>query len=209
MKNEPDELNEVGIGGMRRTYKENQIEIDFRTYGHPLCINDDEQFSEKTVMNFIVQSYASSCLTLLNQMKTYKESKTHKSMNDCAMLYFPAMFCFRHYIELKLKYLYMCYTDKPFKANTHDLSFLHGELVKAGFKHNVFKKPLQYIEDREFYMDIKDSDAFVFRYLIKQDFKCKEKLIIPMFEFDTIQTFITDIEHYTNILLVNEIINKK
>ena len=208
MKNKPDELNEVGVGGMLTTYKESQVEIDFRTYGHPLGINDDEHFSEKTVLNFIAQSYASSCLTLLNQMKNYRIAETHKSMNDCAMLYFPAMFCFRHYIELKLKYLFMCYTDKPF-ISSHNLSNLHEDLQKVGFNHKVFEKPIQYIMNQEYYMEMKDSDASVFRYLIKQDLQCKEKLIIPMFEFDTIQTFITDIEQYTNILLLNEIINKK
>lgn len=202
-------LNEVGVGGaISTTYKENQIEIDFRVKGHPLGIDDSEQFSEKTVLDFVVRSYASSCLTLLKRMENYKDAETYHDMNECALRYFPALFCFRHYLELKLKYLYMCYTNQTFNIASHNLMDLHSELKEVGFNHNVFDKPIQYIKDREYYMNVSDGDASVFRYLIKRDFQCKEKLIIPMSEFTTIKDFILDIEHYTEIMLFNRMVGK-
>lgn len=202
-------LQECGYGEtIQKTYKSQEIEIDFRVFGSPLGDKNIESFSEKSVLNFVAQSYANSCLTLFHRVEEYKDTDKYSIMDNCALRYLPAMFCFRHYIELKLKYLYMCYANEEYNSNTHNLSTLLQELKGKGFPSNVFDLPIEYIKERECFTSIDDGNDSFFRYLIDKDMKCKEHLNIPMFEFDKIKTYILDIEYHTRLMLTNKFIRE-
>lgn len=145
-------------------------------------------FSEITLLNFVTKSYANSCLTLFKKLTEYNPKDLDNIKNtNIAYRYLPAMFTFRHYIELRLKTLYMILAKQSFTFN-HNLSALLKEVKEAGFDKNVFDEPIKFIDKYE-----KHNDEH-FRYLITKEFQCTKKLEIPMFQFDKIKKFIQDIE---------------
>ena len=186
-------LKERGVdGAIRSRYAEDKMIVDFH-FTDSTILPDTENFSEKTVVYFVARSYYKSCQKLLKQVNKYKPSDRYRQMDDCAYRYLPAMFCFRHYLELKLKYLYMFYADESFNVNSHSLSELLEELKEKGFDGDVFDKPVAYVESLE---NSHGNGDLYFRYLLNKNLECPDSLEIPMFELSDIRQFITDIEHY-------------
>ena len=140
-------LNEQGIeGAMSISYGKNTMIIDFRNNNDPLGLGTDN-FSEKTVFDFVATSYASSCLTLLNRMKDYRDAEDYRQKDQCSYRFLPAMFCFRHYVELKLKHLYMCYHQEEYMEN-HNLRKLCEDLKKENlFNMGVFDEPGRFVDE--------------------------------------------------------------
>ena len=208
-KTERKSLQERGVeGAIHRTYYKDRVVVDFRFSDDNFRTNT-ENFSEKAVIDFVAKSYYKSCLTLLNQLNNYKYSDKYRLMDECSYMYLPAMFCFRHYIELKLKYLYMIYANESFNVKSHCLQDLLDELKDKGFKHNVFDEPVKYIESLENIPNSQQhSSDFYFRYLVDRDIVCQETLEIPILECKKIQQYILDIEYITEILYWNEKIRK-
>lgn len=201
-------LNETGYSGaMGISYCEDKMLIDFRINYDPLGINVPESFSEKTVLGFVTRSYADSCITLLDKMRKYKDAKTNTSKDYCAYRYLPAMFCFRHYLELKLKFLYLYYHNESFDTSCHSLKGLLEDLKKnSTFLSDVFDEPIAYISELEKFEPNGKVEASCLRYLISNDFKCKEHLEIPMFELDKIKNFILRIEQTTGLMLTTKLL---
>jgi len=197
------QLNEVGYSGaMGLHYSENEMWIDFRLDYDPLGISVPESFSEKTVLDFVTRSYADSCLTLLDRMSKYKDAEDYTSKNNCAYRYLPAMFCFRHYLELKLKCLYLYFHNESFDTNCHTLQKLLDDLKKnSAFQSDVFDEPIAYISEIEKYEPNGKVEASCLRYLVSNEFKCKEHLRIPMFELAKVRKFILQIERTTELML--------
>ena len=196
-------LKEKGAHSYNATLKSDKVIYDFRV--NP---NDPKQqgiVSEKNLLYFVALSYKNSCLKLLEQMRKYDKDKNN--YNSLAKYYLPAMFCFRHYIELELKLLYMDWHNEQF-LNNHNLKDLLKDLEKNGTCDiGVFKAPLEYLAQLE---QINNKPNFeFFRYLIDANFVCKESIEIPMFEFDKIQHFINQIETQTTIMKVNSLSNNK
>ena len=203
-KSERKQLKEKGIEGARQTmYGEDSIVVDFR-FTDKNIRPDLENFSEKTVIDFVAKSYYKSCLTLLKRVNEYELSDQFRQMDDCAYRYLPAMYCFRHYLELKLKYLYMIYANESFNVSSHSLSALLSELKQKGFNDKVFDEPVAYIESLERIPNSQQQNGdFYFRYLIDRDIVCQESLDMPMFEFEKVRKYITDIEQATEFLCWN------
>ena len=203
-KKDRKHLQEKGIdGAIHKTYYKDKIVVDFRFTDSNFRI-DTENFSEKTVIDFVAKSYYKSCLSLLNQVSKYDYDSKYHEMDNCAYRYLPAMYCFRHYLELKLKYLYMVYANESFNAESHSLSTLLTELKSKGFTHNVFDKPVEYIESLEKIPNSQQHSCdFYFRYLIDRNIVCQESLEIPMFEYEKIKEYILDIEQTTDLLYWN------
>lgn len=201
-------LQEKGIeGAMQIAYSDDKIVVDFRFIDSTI-LPGLENFSEKTIIDFVAKSYYKSCLTLLKQVNNYERSNIYSEMDNCAYRYLPAMYCFRHYLELKLKYLYMYFANESFNVDSHNLSNLLQELKDKGFSHNVFDEPVAYIESLEIIQNNHSHADAYFRYLIDKNIICQETLEIPMFEFPKIKKFITDIEHYSD-QVIDELFTKK
>lgn len=208
IRNERKKLNEKGIvGSIQKRYNSDNVTIDFRFDGNPLGLEKFENFSEKSVLNFVVQSYANSCLTLLKRVEEYENKNTYSAKDNCILRYLPALYCFRHYLELKLKYLYMYYANEAFNSNCHNLSELLQELKEKGFSSDIFKAPIEYIENLENNDSTYKSNDYFFRYLIDKELNCKEHLVIPIFEFKKIKDFILNIEYQSSLLLTNKFLN--
>ena len=183
-------------GGIQRCYRKKDMSIVFKFNDN---IFNSETFSEITLLNFVAQSYADSCLTLLLRMEGYNIDASARENNFCSTRYLPAMFCFRHYLELKLKCLYMVLTRQSFDFN-HKLNMLLEEVKQKGFSNNVFDEPINYIEN------IENGDEAFFRYLISTKFDCVDEINIPMFEFKRIKNFIIDIEQAYNLFVTDKVL---
>lgn len=169
-----------------KTFYDDKIVVSFQFRDNMLF--HGETFSEITLLNFVAKSYANSCLTLFKKLTEYNPQETNSIKNESiSYRYLPAMFTFRHYLELRLKTLYMVLKKQSFNFD-HNLSALLGELKESGFNSNVFDEPIKFIENYE-----KGNDEY-FRYLITKNFQCTKKLEIPMFQFDKIKSIIQDIE---------------
>lgn len=194
-------LSEIGTGFYRVTKKSDKVIYAFRTKVKSLNNAIQENFSEKNVLYFVARSYKDSCLKLLQQMKSYDNNITLSE--NLALLYLPAMFCFRHYLELQLKLLYMDWHKEEY-CDSHDLNLLLENLEKNNTCNmSVFKEPIEYITKLE-QINGKSAVEF-FRYLINREFECKESIEIPMFEFDKIFHFIGNIETQTTIARINNL----
>lgn len=190
-------LKEKGLGFFNIKLNDDKVIYNFH-----IGTGSNESFSEKNVLNFVARSYKESCLRLLEQMKHYK-----KDNEKLALLYLPAMFCFRHYLELKLKLLYLDWHNEEF-WNTHDLNDLLDDLEKnSTCDMGTFRAPIDYITHLE-QINNKQTVEF-FRYLIDPQFNCKESIEIPMYEFDKIFNFIANIERETTIAKINSLSNNQ
>lgn len=196
-------LNEKGIeGAMAITYGEDRMIIDFKTPNGFLGM-DGESFSEKTVFDFVATSYASSCLTLLSRMKEYYKAEDYRKKDQCSYRFLPAMFCFRHYIELKLKYLYMCYHQEEYLGN-HNLRKLCEDLKKDNlFDMGIFDEPIEYIEKIEKFIPNGKVDESYFRYLANKNFQFQEHLEIPFSDIEKIENYIREIEFRVSQVRMN------
>lgn len=157
--------------------------------------------SEIDIIGFVTNSYKNSCLRLLKEMSRYKCNKDQKSVIDYMHYYLPAMFCFRHYLELKLKYLYMVWCKKSFYMG-HSLNNLLSELEdESHTEFSFFEEPIEYINMLE--SAITSSQEEYCRYLIDKDFNSNSSLVIPMFELKRILSYINTIETRTTIMFLN------
>ncbi len=198
---ERKELNKKSVSRpLYILYDEKEINIPIKSNVEAL---KNETFNKVALQNFVAQSYAESCLTLLQRVDNYVISDSNLKKHSCALRYFPAMFCFRHYLELKLKYLYMRLTDKEFDTNSHKLSELLNEVKHEGFKYNVFDEPVKYVEDIE-------EGPDYFRYIMNKALDCSaNNLKISVFQFDKIREYITEIEFRVEMYLTCDFLKKR
>ena len=78
----------------------------------------------------------------------------------------------------------------------------------SAFQSNVFDEPIAYISEIEKYEPNGKVEASCLRYLVSNEFKCKEHLEIPMFELDKIKNYILRIEQITALMLTNKLLTK-
>ncbi len=178
-------IHQTGLwGGLLEEYDENEANFSFR---FKLDQYNLKNFSEITELNFVAESYARACLTLLKEVNKYNLGNQTSINKKRIYRYLPAMFCFRHYLELRLKCLYMDLTKESFSME-HSLSKLLEEVKNAGFNMDSFDKAVEYISNLE-----KNDDSY-FRYLISKSFKSVDKLTIPVHEFAKVNNWINKIE---------------
>ena len=94
--------NEGCYKAILREYFEDEMCINFRFYDN--LILGKETYSVITLLDFVAKSYADSCLTLFRRLEDYDFNNMPTQNNNISLRYLPAMFCFRHFIELKLKW---------------------------------------------------------------------------------------------------------
>lgn len=175
-------------------FYEDKIYIDFRVGNFPCA--------ELAVFEYVTASYKNAALLLLLELEKY-DALDNKIYKQCSTTFFlPAMFCFRHYIELKIKCLYMWYYKEGLLLdngkNSHKLKELFEKLQKtSNNKFSVFTRAIDYIEKYEkFSIDNKSNPSY-FRYLTDKNYKFEEHLEIPISDTKIIKNFITEIEFRT------------
>jgi len=155
-------------------------------------LGDDEMFvnfSEINILNFVADSYKCSCLTLFLKLREYVNVKTLAGTIYCAYRYLPAMFCFRHYIELRLKCFYMKQNREFCEVcNGHNLTEICNKIKEKGFSLKAIKQAIEYVNN------IEKNDETFFRYLISPSYNCSKNIKIEMLEYDKIRGIITEIE---------------
>ena len=170
---------------LSKTCFENVVIMNFKFFDD--FIYDGETFSEITVLDFVAKSYAESCLTLLSKVDTYQFDDTHSSVNYTTYRFLPAMFCFRHYLELRLKCIYMEINFTSFETS-HNLIDLYNDIKEHSLDFKVFEEPINYINQFE------NGNEEFFRYLISKNFVCCESLPMPMHDYSKIKKYISSIE---------------
>lgn len=171
-------------GTITYKYAEDEAIIDF-------C-EDADTSSELLETKFVIDSYFESCCTLLYKVEQYRNAQNINDRKKCLLNYLPAFFCFRHYLELRLKYLYMLHTNKVFSAK-HDLSILHESLRNAsGLKYDVFNKPIELVESIERINNYKCSEFS--RYLITKQFDFKKKIDVVIDDTMKMREMLIEIE---------------
>lgn len=198
-------LNPIGITG-HYVVQNNQDNTTVR-FRFNVNLQDEttqENFSELNVLNFVVNSYKNSCLYMANIINKNQSKKRSELLS----LYIPLNFCFRHYLELKLKLLYSDFTDETFLFD-HSFSDLTKDLKNnANYKANIFDAPIKYIEN------IEKGYPEHFRYLMHKDKTTKrkiftEEIIMPNNIGETIINFINHIETGTQIERLNRLSTNK
>lgn len=139
------------------------------------------------LLDFVAVSYAESCLTLIKRIKEYDDEDSLSTNEARAYRYLPAMFCFQHYLESRLKYLYLTITRKQADSN-YDLTDFLNAIKQYGFSLNVFDEPIKFIDQ------IEKNRVEYFRHLLAEKFAGADQLEIPNYEFDKIKGYITNIE---------------
>ena len=158
------------------------------------CDNDKQAPAELTEFKFVVDSYFESCFVLLTEVEKYATSDGFKDKKRCLLKYLPAVFCFRHYIELKIKYLYMQHTGKSFNTNEHSLSVLLKELQEdSGLDYAIFNSSISYISEIEKIDNNERFDAFS-RYLVDRNFNFSKKLSIVLDDIKRMKRSLVEIE---------------
>ena len=185
-KNIPKSL-ENQSGEITYSCYDNKAIIDF-------CDNDKQTPAELTEFKFVVDSYFESCFVLLTEVEKYATSDSFNDKKRCLLKYLPAVFCFRHYIELKIKYLYMHHTGKSFNTNEHSLSVLLKELQEAsGLDYAIFNSSISYISEIEKIDNNERFDAFS-RYLVDRNFNFSKKLSIVLDDIKRMKRSLVEIE---------------
>lgn len=144
------------------------------------------------VLPFLIDSYKNSCLQLLHTLKQHIPFNEAKKSKYYATFYLPAMFCFRHYVELKLKYLYAYYGQKTFETN-HNLRSLASDLNKV-YPNNLFDSVVDYIDSLERFFPEGKTDDTYFRYLVDKNFVVENSLEISLQNIEKVEFFITELE---------------
>lgn len=165
--------------------------------------------SEFQVLEFVINSYKTSCITLLNELKRYTQLENVKDKITMLQYYLPAMFCFRHYIELKLKYLYMYYNHETFNSSSHNLQVLLDQLKKKNESpYKIFDDAIEFLKQYEKFVPNGNNFDSYFRYLFDKQFNREEKLTIPIAEISKIENYILEIEFRILCIQNNEFIRK-
>ncbi len=160
------------------------IEVAFRYKEKLPDGKEQENFNELNVLHFVANSYMNSCICIIEKIK----KGLHNKKDDIITLYLPLMFCFRHYLEMKLKLLYVDCANELFDKG-HKLSDLRDALNGKGYIDvNIFNSAIDYIENLE------NNYPEHFRYIVATDYKFTDKLIIPKNVCDVIFNYINHIE---------------
>ena len=117
------------------------------------------------------------------------------------------MFCFRHYLELKLKQLYIwCYGESFITDNDgHKLNKLLKDLQKdKNVKFEILRRAIDFIEEHEKFSFNGEKDASYFRYLINKKFESEKSLTFRLSDIDKIKLYLTELDFRINQIMQND-----
>lgn len=156
--------------------------------------SEQENFNPLNVIDFVAKSYQNSCLSLIEKIN---KGLTKDRRSLISLL--PLLFCFRHYIELKLKLLYADNKNEEF-STCHDLIKLKENLERdCNYNADIFDEPINYIANLE------NGHNEHFRFLVTKDFTFTDKIIIPTNIGEKIFNYIHRIETSTTQSRINRL----
>lgn len=186
------------LGECKYKYESDKVIIDFT--------NQNGDPAELAVFYNLSQSYLNAALILFDNTKKFMTRQEIGTRNKNVFLYVPAFFCFRHYIEMQLKYFYMRYVKEQFE-NIHDLKDLLNALKDKNCPiYTYFVEAVDFIQKHEKY----DSQ---FRYLATKQFEFEKQLVIDMKDIEKVRDIAMSLNVGISMFLTNEfiedLINKK
>ena len=183
-----------------RSYNFDKKKVNINFY------NEKEPFSEYSTLGYVVESYKNSCLLLVQKLEESKNCSEDR-IKYLSTLYLPVMFCFRHYLELKLKQLYIwCYGESFITDNNgHKLNKLLKDLQKdKNVKFEILRKAIDFIKEHEIFSFNGEKDASYFRYLINKKFESEKSLTFRLSDIDKIKLYLTEIDFRINQIMQND-----
>ena len=180
------------------SFDNNKININF--------YNKEQSFSEYSTLGYVVESYKNSCLLLVEKLEQCKNC-SEGQIKYLSTFYLPTMFCFRHYLELKLKQLYIWYYGESFRADKdgHKLNKLFDDLQKHPSVDLVcLKRAINFVEEREKISFTEKNDITYFRYLINKNFESEKSLTFTLSDIDEIKFHLTELDFRTNQIMQND-----
>ena len=162
----------------------------------------ETQFCEIGELSYVAESYFRSAIQLISKVDEIESETEIKKQYNLSFYFLPAMFCFRHYVELKLKIIFLQMKKDKFYI-THNLKEMKDEIENMGFTKHCFDEAIELIDSYE------NGQVELFRYLlnktnneftneIKIQHKTKEKML----------KFYRQIEYYTNIYFGHKFIEE-
>ncbi len=180
------------------SFHNNKININF--------YDKKETFSEYSTLCFVVESYKNSCLLLVEKLEECKNC-SEGQIKYLSTLYLPTMFCFRHYLELKLKQLYIWYYGESFITDNdgHKLNKLLNDLHKdENVKYEILSKAIRFVEEHEKFSFNGEKDASYFRYLIDKNFESEKSLTFSLSDIEKIKLYLTELDFRINQIMQND-----
>lgn len=151
----------------------------------------ETQFCEQGELTYVAESYFRSSMKLLSEVDKINVSNNDKSNYYLTFYFLPAMFCFRHYVELKMKIVFLDLKKDKFIIK-HDLHFLRENIEQCGFSKHCFDEAIELIDYYE-----QGHDEF-FRYLLTKDFVFTTDISILHGLKNKIEKIYYSIEHWSS-----------
>lgn len=160
---------------------------------------NETQFSEIGELSYVAESYFKSAIYLISKVDDIEHETDTKKQYNLSFYFLPAMFCFRHYVEMKLKIVFLRMKKDKFFI-IHNLNDMKDEIENMGFTKNCFKEAIDFIETYE------KGQVEFFRYLLDKsnvftkEFKIKNKMkekMVKIYEH---------IEYYSNLFFAQAFI---
>lgn len=154
--------------------------------------NGQKHFIDRNVIGFVAESYYLSAMNLIANIEKIKETKNLKEHYFYAKYYLPALFCFRQYLELKLKLMYMKLNETQFLSG-HKLEDLLKALKMLGFTHSCFEQPIS------FYKNIEKGCVELTRYMVDKRWVYQKDLTIDLNLKEKLREWYLSIEQASNM----------
>ena len=161
----------------------------------------ETQFCEQGELTYVAESYFRSSIKLLSYVDKISDFNDDKSNYNLTFYFLPAMFCFRHYVELKMKIVYLDLKKDKFIVK-HDLHFLRENIEQSGFTKHCFDEAIELIDSYE-----QGHDEF-FRYLLTKDFVFTTDVSILRGLKKRIEQIYYSIEHWSSLYFSNQLIRE-
>ena len=147
-------------------------------------------YDEAMVMYHIAVSYKMAYTALLEKIDAIKmRDDTLKMVEVLGHIYYPTMFCLRHYIELMLKWLHMKIHGERYDTHHGLLDLL--KALKLTQDSSDAEKIINYMDNLE------NGDAGYFRYLVNKNFTPPPKVEFNYSTFkNEIETLVKSFEDF-------------
>ncbi len=161
--------------------------------------SSETQFSEIGELSYVAESYFRSAIHLISKVDEIENQSDVKKQYNLSFYFLPAMFCFRHYVEMKLKIVFLRMKKDKFFI-IHNLNEMKDEIENMGFTKNCFNEAIEFIESYE------KGQVEFFRYLLNKsnvftkEFKIENKLKEKMV------SIYKQIEYYSSLFFAQKLI---
>ena len=161
----------------------------------------ETQFCELGELTYVAESYFRSSIKLLSEVEKIDITKDYKYNYNLSFYFLPAMFCFRHYVELKMKIVYLDIKKDEFIFN-HELQCLRDKIESLGFTKHCFDDAIALIDSYE------KGQVEFFRYLLGKDCVFTKTFDIQKGLKEKIKNIHDSIEYWSSLYFSNKLIKE-